>query len=182
MLSIGRLGTTGGAEYYLDKVANNVDDYYLGRGEAPGQWIGATSEQLGLVGQVEADMLRNLLAGRSASGEDLGVQLRPERRPGYDLTFSAPKGVSLLWAFGTGDVRDAISVAHDRAVGAVLDHLSTEACYARRGRDGQATRRSRRVHRRRVPSPHQPGRRSPAPHPRRRPQPGPGCRRPVVRP
>jgi hypothetical protein len=34
MLSIGRLGTTGGADYYLDKVANSVDDYYLGRGEA----------------------------------------------------------------------------------------------------------------------------------------------------
>ena len=45
MLSIGRLGATGGADYYLDKVANNVDDYYLGRGEAPGQWIGATSQQ-----------------------------------------------------------------------------------------------------------------------------------------
>jgi conjugative relaxase-like TrwC/TraI family protein len=136
MLSIGRLGTTGGAEYYLDKVANNVDDYYLGRGEAPGQWIGATSEQLGLVGQVDAEALRNLLAGNSAGGEDLGLQVQPGRRPGYDLTFSAPKGVSLLWAFGPGDVRDAISAAHDRAIGAVLDHLSTEACYARRGHGG----------------------------------------------
>ena len=66
-----------------------------------------------------------------------GVQLRPERRPGYDLTFSAPKGVSLLWAFGSDDVRDTISAAHDRAVGAVLDHLSAEACFARRGRDGK---------------------------------------------
>src|SRR5664280_2100137 len=136
MLSIGRLGTAGGAEYYLDKVANNVDDYYLGRGEAPGQWIGSASEQLGLVGQVDAQSLRNLLAGTSASGEGLGMQLRPERRPGYDLTFSAPKSISLLWAFGSDQVRDAISVAHDRAVGAVLDHLSTEACYARRGAGG----------------------------------------------
>ncbi len=137
MLSIGRLGATGGAEYYLDKVANNVDDYYLGRGEAPGQWIGATPERLGLTGEVDAGTLRNLLAGRSASGESLGMQLRPERRPGYDLTFSAPKGVSLLWAFGPGDVRDAISVAHNQAIGTVLDHLSAEACYARRGRDGK---------------------------------------------
>ena len=137
MLSIGRLGVTGGAEYYLDKVANNVDDYYLGRGEAPGQWVGATSERLELVGQVDAEVLRNLLAGNSPAGEDLGMQLRPQRRPGYDLTFSAPKGVSLLWAFGTGAVHDTISVAHDRAVGAVLDHLSVEACYARRGRDGR---------------------------------------------
>ena len=136
MLSIGRLGTTGGADYYLGKVANNVDDYYLGRGEAPGQWIGATSEQLGLVGQVGPDALRNLLAGTSASGEDLGARISEDRRPGYDLTFSAPKGASLLWAFGSEEVRDSISVAHDRAVGAVLDHLSAEACYARRGAGG----------------------------------------------
>ena len=137
MLSIGRLGTAGGAEYYLDKVANNVDDYYLGRGEAPGQWIGATSAQLGLAGQVESQALRNLLAGTSATGESLGMQLRPERRPGYDLTFSAPKGISLLWAFGPDRVRDAISIAHDRAVSAVLDQLSNEACFARRARDGK---------------------------------------------
>jgi len=136
MLSIGRLGTTGGAEYYLDKVANNVDDYYLGRGEARGQWIGAASKRLDLVGDVDAGTLRNLLAGRSASGDDLGARLSKDRRPGYDLTFSAPKSASLLWAFGTEEVRDAISVAHDRAVERVLDHLSAEACYARRGAGG----------------------------------------------
>lgn len=137
MLSIGRLGASGGADYYLDKVANNVDDYYLGHGEAPGQWIGSAAHSLGLSGQVEAEELRNLLAGKSANGDNLGARLTQERRPGYDLTFSAPKGVSLLWAFGPGEVRDAISAAHDRAVGAVLDHLSTEACYARRGAGGQ---------------------------------------------
>src|ERR1035441_6020091 len=137
MLSIGRLGITSGAEYYLDKVANNVDDYYLGRGEAPGRWVGRPATTLGLAGQVNPADLRNLLAGMSASGEALGLQVQPGRRPGYDLTFSAPKGVSLLWAFGPGEVRDAISAGHDRAVGAVLDHLSTEACYARRGAGGQ---------------------------------------------
>ena len=136
MLSIGRLGTSGGAEYYLDKVANNVDDYYLGRGEAPGQWIGSASKEVGLVGEVDAVALRNLLAGRSASGDDLGARLSKERRPGYDLTFSAPKSASLLWAFGSDEVRDAISAAHDRAVESVLDHLSAEACYARRGAGG----------------------------------------------
>jgi conjugative relaxase-like TrwC/TraI family protein len=137
MLSIGKLGAAGGAEYYLDKVANSVDDYYLGRGEAPGRWIGKTAEVSGLAGTVDPRALRNLLAGLSATGESLGLQLRPGRLPGYDLTFSAPKGVSLLWAFGSGDVADAVSAAHDRAVAAVLDHLSTEACFSRRGRDGR---------------------------------------------
>jgi conjugative relaxase-like TrwC/TraI family protein len=136
MLSIGRLGSSGGADYYLDKVANNVDDYYLGRGEAPGRWIGATSTRLGLVGQVDAEALRNLLAGKSASGDHLGARLSQGRRPGYDLTFSAPKGVSLLGAFGPAEVRVAITAAHDRAVENVLDHLSIEACYARRGAGG----------------------------------------------
>jgi conjugative relaxase-like TrwC/TraI family protein len=136
MLSIGRLGTSSGADYYLDKVANNIDDYYLGRGEAPGHWIGAASQRLGLVGEVNAVALQNLLAAKSASGDILGARLSQDRRPGYDLTFSAPKSASLLWAFGADEVRDAISVAHDRAVESVLDHLSTEACYARRGAGG----------------------------------------------
>lgn len=136
MLSIGKLGVAGGADYYLDKVANSVDDYYLGRGEAPGQWVGQGVTALGLTGQVDPEELRNLLAGKSAVGEALGLQVQPGRRPGYDLTFSAPKGVSLLWAFGAADVRDAISTAHDLAVASVIDQLSTEACFARRGHGG----------------------------------------------
>ena len=121
-------------------MANNVDDYYLGRGEAPGQWIGTMAEQLGLVGQVDAEPLRNLLAGLSATGDGLGARLSADRRPGYDLTFSAPKGVSLLWAFGSEHTRDRISDAHDRAVGAVLDYLSAEACFVRRGAGGHQLR------------------------------------------
>jgi len=136
MLSIGKLGVAGGADYYLDKVANSVDDYYLGRGESPGQWVGQAATALGLTGQVDPEELRNLLAGKSAGDEALGLQVQPGRRPGYDLTFSAPKGVSLLWAFSLADVRDAISIAHDQAVASVIDQLSTEACFARRGHGG----------------------------------------------
>jgi hypothetical protein len=137
MLSIGRLGVATGAEYYLEKVANSVDDYYLGHGEAPGLWIGATAEQLGLTGEVDADQLRSLLTGFSPDGASLGMQLRADRRPGYDLTFSAPKGVSLLWAFSSDQTRAEITQPHDRAVVAVLDQLSREASFARRGANGQ---------------------------------------------
>ncbi len=137
MLSIGRLGVATGAEYYLETVANSVDDYYLGHGEAPGRWIGATADQLGLTGEVNADQLRNLLAGLSPEGVSLGMQLRTDRRPGYDLTFSAPKGVSLLWAFSSDQIRSEITEAHDRAVVAVLDQLGKEASFARRGAKGQ---------------------------------------------
>jgi conjugative relaxase-like TrwC/TraI family protein len=136
VLSIGRLGVASGADYYLDHVANSVDDYYLGRGEAPGQWIGAASAGLRLTGVVDPVVLRNLLDGRGGAGEDLGIMRRADRRPGFDLTFSAPKGVSLLWAFGSPEVRDVVSSAHDRAIAGVIDHLSAEAAYVRRGKDG----------------------------------------------
>ena len=109
LFSIGRLGVATGADYYLERVANSVDDYYLGHGEAPGQWIGATSASLGLTGEVDPAALRNLLDGRAADGTDLGIVRREKRRPGYDLTFSAPKSVSLLWTFGSPEVRDTVS-------------------------------------------------------------------------
>ena len=120
--------------------------------------------------------------GLRPDGETLGLQVQPGRRPGYDLTFSAPKGVSLLWAFGSDEVRGTISAAHDHAVVAVLDHLSTEACYRPSGPRRRPADRSQRVHRRRLPAPHQPGRRPTAPHPCGRPQPGPGRGRSLVRP
>jgi conjugative relaxase-like TrwC/TraI family protein len=137
VLSIGRLGVVTGADYYLANVANSVDDYYLGRGEVPGQWIGAMSAAVDLTGVVDSDALRNLLDGRGSGGEDLGIMRRSGRRPGFDLTFSAPKGVSLLWAFGAPEVRGVVSSAHDRAIAGVIDHLSADAAYVRRGVDGK---------------------------------------------
>ena len=78
MLNVGKLGPRGG-EYYLSAVANDVDDYYTGAGEAPGTWLGAGAKQLGLVDTVDPAVLRELLAGRhSGSGEQLA---RPVRRP-----------------------------------------------------------------------------------------------------
>jgi conjugative relaxase-like TrwC/TraI family protein len=73
-----------------------VEDYYLGSGEAPGRWIGSRSMRLGLSGVVAADDLRAVLDGRcAASGRSLITVRRPDRLPGLDLTFSAPKSVSL---------------------------------------------------------------------------------------
>ena len=86
---------------------------------------------------VDPVVLRNLLDGRGGAGEDLGIMRRVDRRPGFDLTFSAPKGVSLLWAFGSPEVRDVVSSAHDRAIAGVIDHLSAEAAYVRRGKTGR---------------------------------------------
>src|SRR5580704_3143681 len=63
VLSIGKLGA-GQQSYYLDAVASGVEDYYGGRGEVAGRWIGAGAETLGLSGVVDGDGLRAVLEGR----------------------------------------------------------------------------------------------------------------------
>lgn len=45
MLRISKLTD---AEYVLEQVAGGLEDYYLGRGEAPGGWAGAEAARFGL--------------------------------------------------------------------------------------------------------------------------------------
>ena len=49
VLSIGKLAA-GQQEYYLRSVADGVEEYYLGSGEAPGRWLGRGAERLQLIG------------------------------------------------------------------------------------------------------------------------------------
>ena len=138
MLSIGKLA--GGQEsYYLNAVADGVEDYYLGSGEAPGEWIGRGGAPLGLSGKVHAEQLRAVLDGRHPlTVSSLIKQRRPDRVPGFDLTFSAPKGASLLFALGEPKIATAVRAAHDAAVRQALGYLEREAGEVRRGRDGHA--------------------------------------------
>ena len=54
MLSIGKI-TLGQHRYYERQVADGRDDYYSGRGEARGAWVGEGSRALGLSGPVSAE-------------------------------------------------------------------------------------------------------------------------------
>jgi len=131
--SIAAASTAAIADYLDGKtVAPEQGDYYLGRdgtpAEAPGRWIG-DPDALGRVGitpgRVESGELRALMEGRRP-GEGDPVWLRnagPDgaRAGGLDVTFSAPKGVSVAWALG--DDRAAIETAHAHAVDAALDYL-----------------------------------------------------------
>src|SRR5436309_8500489 len=60
------------AEYLIAQVAQGIDEYYTGGGEAPGVWHGRWAAQLGLEGIVEDDGLRVLLDGHHPTeGGDL---------------------------------------------------------------------------------------------------------------
>jgi conjugative relaxase-like TrwC/TraI family protein len=137
MLSIGKM-VTGAEEYYLSVVAAGREDYYTGTGEAPGVWLGQGSASLGLRGQVGAGQLRVLLAGFSPTdGSRLtGKPVGAAQVTGFDLTFSAPKSVSVLWGLAPAEISDAVRRGHDRAVVDALGYLEGYATRARRGAGG----------------------------------------------
>ncbi|HEX7278004.1 MAG TPA: MobF family relaxase [Solirubrobacterales bacterium] len=136
MLSIGKMGH-GQEGYYLGKVAEGAEDYYSGEAEAEGYWLGDAAEDLGLQGKVDADQLTAMLTGTNpASGEPLGLRHVEDGIPGFDLTFSAPKSVSVLWALGGHPVAAEVKAAHAAAVEAGLGYLQREACWTRRGAGG----------------------------------------------
>jgi len=138
-LSSAKIGTSSW-RYYTDGVACAATEYYLGVGEAPGQWHGRGLAELGLqpgarVGERELEALfaRGLHPG---TGERLGRAWRADAVTGFDLTFSAPKSESALWALGNADVAGAALAAHQAAVEASLAYLDTQAGFSRRGTDG----------------------------------------------
>ena len=49
----------------------------------------------------------------------------------FDMTFSAPKSVSLLWAFATDPVAEVVAAAHREAVAEALAFLEERAAVAR---------------------------------------------------
>jgi len=83
--------------------------------------------------QLEALFARGLHPG---TGERLGRAWRADAVTGFDLTFSAPKSVSALWALGNTDVAVAAMGAHRAAVEAGLAYLDMHAGLSRRGTDG----------------------------------------------
>lgn len=128
MLSIGKVGGgQGDPRYYLDTVAQGKDDYYTDGGEAPGQWHGSGADDRGLTGTVEDNQFLGLLTEPT---------VRPKTVLAYDLTFSAPKSVSILYGIGDRTVSPVARQAHDEAVREALGYLERHATWTRRGTGG----------------------------------------------
>ena len=160
MLSIGKLGL-GHWAYYEQSVADGREDYYAGAGEEQGRYLGRGSEALGLAGEVADGDLKHLFRGTHPTqpGRWLDRQHQDKLKPkviklpdgreiagptpvataAFDLTYSAPKSVSVLWAMSDGPVALDIKQAHEAAVTQSLDYLERVACLTRRARPGTDT-------------------------------------------
>ena len=134
--------TSGSWRYYDHELS--VEDYFVSHGQEPGVWVGSGAAVLGLSGEVEEGQLAKLFdEGRHPVSEaPLGLPYRHDSKrtvvTGFALSFSPPKSVSLVGAFGCAETAAEVRAAHDSAVRAALSFLEDHAAFSRTGRAGSS--------------------------------------------
>ena len=131
VVSVGAVASPSQGISYYER-----DGYYAKddpKHRSASAWAGTGAAELGLEGAVDPDTFKAVLEGRvpNGSGQRLGRVDRDgnrTHRPGRDLTFSAPKSVSLAGLVG-GDRR--VVEAHDRAVAKTLAWVESEVAETR---------------------------------------------------
>jgi conjugative relaxase-like TrwC/TraI family protein len=140
--SIGAAKGGGYARYLEAKtVAPERGDYYLTPAgelaQTQGRWLASpeTLERLGVQGEaVDGHDFIALMEGRHPG---TGRWLRREgagggRGGGIDVTFGAPKSVSVVWALGDEAQRRDVEAAHAMAVSRAVEHLTETVPVVRR--------------------------------------------------
>jgi len=137
MISLHNVSEAGEALQYFSK-----DNYYTEhQGLDESEWFGKGAAALGLEGKVDKQAFFEALNG-NFEGQELGRYVKnektgePERehRPGIDVTFSAPKSVSVIAEIsGSREVREA----HEGAVKAALGYIERELSNTRQMGNGE---------------------------------------------
>lgn len=135
---VASISARGGAKAALAYYGHlRQDDYYTHTGEPPGRWAGRGAERLSLQGPVTRTEFEAALNGIDPkTGERLAQRGGRARShsAGWDMTFSAPKSISVLWALSKPGERAAIEEAQRTAVLRAADYVESTAGWARRGK------------------------------------------------
>lgn len=131
MLNVTPISSAGQAQSYFEQ-----DNYYSQeQGYEKSYWGGQGADIAGLHGHVKAEEFKDMLEGR-IGGQELGRDrindktglMEREHRPGWDLTFSAPKSVSIFSEIG-GDER--LRAVHESAVQKAMTYIEREGAFTR---------------------------------------------------
>ena len=157
MISIRRISLGGGFRYLMDSVAagdgnpepsKGLAHYYASSGTPPGVFLGKGLAELdggcGVVPgtEVTEEHLWNMLAAccDPVSGEPVGSMPRAPAGgapvAGFDLTFSLSKSVSVAWAVGNEETKEAIAKCHRQAIEFVVAYAEKEVFCSRSGTNG----------------------------------------------
>jgi conjugative relaxase-like TrwC/TraI family protein len=127
----------GGHHYYVEDLVPGRAEGSRVAGEVPGVWAGSGIPSLGLCGPVDPFPFGEVLEGRDPrSGRPLRVVQGDRSVAGYDLTFCAPKSVSLLHLLAPREIAAAAGAGHQAAVADALDYLGRDGIGVRRRRHG----------------------------------------------
>lgn len=119
---------SGGHGYYLHGAEVGTEL------ELPGQWTGPAASSLGLNGQVQPEGFGEVMGGRHpANGQVLRLNRGAVGVSGFDLTFCAPKSVSLLHALAPREIAEAAEAGHRAAVEDASAYLSRHGIGVCRG-------------------------------------------------
>ena len=123
------------AAYYENYQNGAEDPKARQHDEPPGKWIGSYARERGFHnttvhrGEIERalkgfDPKSGVIASNNAGAQN--------HKPGYDLTFSAPKSVSVVWASASHELRQQISEAQQRAVERALTYAEKSGAFVQR--------------------------------------------------
>ena len=151
MLTIAKLSTWS-INYYNDTARAAIDaqksggglgEYYSEHETRTPVWLCAgdarrAAELVGLLdlgragGEAETDVVERWLVGGESPNGASGRRFRNGSVHGFDLTFCAPKSVSLIRAIRADDMTDkAIADAHATAISEAMEYLAVHAGYTR---------------------------------------------------
>ena len=137
---VATLAQAASAAYYLESQRSfrHPNEYYTAGEEPDGVWFNPRG-LLGLEngGKVDSSDFHRLYSGFSP--DDSSKLTRnagsEQRSPGLDMTFSADKSVSALWAVADPELRGEIEEAHNNAARVALEETVFRYCAYTRIRD-----------------------------------------------
>lgn len=162
-VSLSRLTATAGLKYLLKttmqddliKPLGDSTSYYVKAGTPQGRWLGRglngiDRRPLQPVTELDAKAIFSLAHhpdtqaalgrphGQSTVAHRNGEEQQRHAVAGFDLTFSVPKSVSVLWALADKDIQQQVLAAHHRAMESILAWLEEQVIHTRTGRNGVA--------------------------------------------
>ena len=137
---VATLAQAASAAYYLESQRSfrHPNEYYTAGEDPDGVWFNPKA-LLGLEngGKVDSGDFHRLYSGFAPDGsQKLTRNAGSEQRsPGLDMTFSADKSVSALWAIADPELRGEIEQAHNDAARVALEETVFRYCAYTRIRD-----------------------------------------------
>lgn len=138
---VATMSQAAAASYYMESQRSfrHPTEYYTAGTEPDGVWFNP-NDLLGLAdgNRVDSKHFFRLYSGFAPeTGEKLTQNAGSDKRsPGLDITFSADKSVSTLWAIAGSDLRTKIEDAHNSAARMALQEIFLKECSYTRTRVG----------------------------------------------